>query len=187
MRRPFAAALTAAALAALLTGCSTDRSGDTGAAPAPGTSAGAAAAPSAAGAASGAPDGGAPAAGASAAAGAEGDAALSGNTAAICAQAAKTGIDFAATFAGNVKLQIDAASAGEPAAVQQAEQKATRDVQNYAYALRDMSELAADAKLKKALADMSKQVEAFKGDISKIEEKDMAGLRAKLDEACGTK
>lgn len=183
MRRPFAAALTAAALAAVLTGCSTDRSGDPAAAPAPGVSSGAAApASSAAGGSSGAP-----AAGASAAAGAKGDAALAGNTAAICAQAAKTGIDFAATFAGNVKLQIEAASADEPGAVQQAEQKATRDVQNYSYALRDMSELAADPALKKALAAMSKQVAALKGDISKIEEKDMAGLRTTLDEACGTK
>ena len=184
MRRPSAAALIAAAAAALLTGCSTDRS-DAGAAPAAGTSAPAATvapAPSAAGGGSGAP-----AAGASAAAGAEGDAALSGNTAAICAQAAKTGIDFAGTFAENVKLQIEAASGGEPAAVQQAEQKAARDVQNYSYALRDMSGLAADPALKKALADMSKEAAALKGDLSAIDEKDVAGLRATLDEVCGTK
>ncbi len=184
MRRPLAAA--ALLTAALLTGCSTDTSGagspaagPSAAAPAPG---GSAAPGASAGAASGAP-----AAGASAAAGAEGDAALSGNTAAICAQAAKTGIDFAGTFAQNVKLQVEAASGGEPGAVQQAEQKATRDVQNYSYALKDMSELAADPTLKKTLADMSKQVNGLKGDISKIEEKDMAGLRARLDEACGTK
>ena len=181
MRRPFAAALTAAALAALLTGCSTDRSGDAEAAPAPAAPGGTTSAP-AAGAASGAP-----AAGASAAAGAKGDAALSGNTAAICAQAAKTGIDFAGTFAENVKLQIEAASGGEPAAVQQAEQKAARDVQNYSYALRDMSGLAADPALKKALADMSKEAAALKGDLSAIDEKDVAGLRATLDEVCGTK
>jgi hypothetical protein len=71
--------------------------------------------------------------------------------------------------------------------VQQAEQKAARDVQNYSYALRDMSELAADPTLKKTLAAMGKQAAALKGDISKIDEKDVAGLRARLDEACGTK
>ena len=184
MRRPLAAAALLAA--ALLAGCSTDTSGTgspatgpSAAAPAPG---GSAAPGASAGAASGAP-----AAGASAAAGARGDAALAGNTQAICTQAARTGIDFAATFAENVKLQIEAAAAGEPGAVQQAEQKATRDVQNYSYALKDMSELAADPALKKALADMGERVTALKGDVSKIDEKDLAGLRARLDEACGTK
>jgi hypothetical protein len=114
-----------------------------------------------------------------------GDAALKGNTAAICNQAAKTSGDFAATFAQNLKLQIDAASAKDAAAAQKAEQKAVRDVQNYAYALTDMSKLAADQAVAKALGDMGKQVGTFKADISAIDEEKLAGLRATLDKACG--
>ncbi len=179
MRRPLAAALTAAALtgALLAAGCSTDRSTSGAAgtpAPAPPAGAGGATGASAAG-------------GASQGARPDGDAALSGNTGAICDQAAKTGVEFAATFAENVKLQIEAAAAKEPGALQKAERKAARDVQNYSYALNDMSKLAADPALKAALADMGKQVTALKGDVTKIDEKQLAGLRARLDEACGSK
>ncbi len=161
----------------LAAGCSTDTSGteQTAApAPVPGGSAPAASAP--------APDtaGGAQSGGAKG-----GDAALKGNTAAICNQAAKTSGDFAATFAQNLKLQINAASAKDAAAAQQAEQKSIRDVQNYSYALTDMSKLAADKTVAKALGDMGKQVGAFKADISKIDEEKLAALRTTLDKACG--
>ncbi len=176
MRRPPAAAtLTAAVVAVLLTGCSTDE---------PGAGVAGTAAPAPAPSATAGSTGGGPAAGSSA--GAAGDAALSGNTRAICAQAARTGVDFAATFAANVKLQIEAASSGEPGAVRRAEQKAARDVQNYSYALTDMAKLAADPAVKKALGEMGERVTALKGDVTAIDEKELAGLRATLDEACGT-
>jgi hypothetical protein len=58
-------------------------------------------------------------------------------------------------------------------------------VQNYSYALIDMSKLAADQTVAKALGDMGKQVSAFKADISSIDEEKLAGLRATLDKACG--
>ena len=165
--------LTSAIL--LAAGCSTDTSGtESTAAPAPapgGSSAPAASAPGAGDAQNGGAKGG--------------DAALKGNTAAICNQAAKTSGDFAATFAQNLKLQIDAASAKDPAAAQKVEQKSVRDVQNYSYALTDMSKLAADKAVAKALGDMGKQVGAFKADISAIDEKKLADLRTTLDKACG--
>jgi hypothetical protein len=177
MRRFAAAALTGLFLVA---GCSTDPdAGGTAVAPAP--------APGASVTAS------APAPGASADAtsrqstGARGgDAALSGDTGAICTQAVRIGADFARTFAGNLKLRIDAASSGDPAAVRQAEQKSARDVQNYSYALNDLSKLAADPAVKRALADMSKQVNALNGDVRELDEKKLAGLRTTLDKACGT-
>jgi len=161
----------------LAAGCSTDKSGtEPTAAPAPAPAGGAPAASAPAADASGAARSGA----------AEGgDAALRNNTEAICDQAAKTSGDFAATFAQNLKLQIDAASAKDPVAAQKVEQKAMRDVQNYSYALTDMSKLAADQAVAKALSDMGKQVGAFKADISSIDEKKLADLRATLDKACG--
>ena len=168
-------ALTSVVL--LAAGCSTGKSGtepNAAPAPAPGGSAPVASAP------------GADAAGDAQSGGAKGgDAALQGNTAAICDQAAKTSGDFAATFAQNLKLQIDAASAKDPIAAQKVEQKAMRDVQNYSYALTDMSKLAADQEVAKALGAMGKQVGAFKADISAIDEEKLAGLRATLDKACG--
>ncbi|HET6531767.1 MAG TPA: hypothetical protein VFH03_14320 [Actinoplanes sp.] len=174
MRRPPAAA--ALTVLVLLAGCSTtsDRTATPGpaAAPAPAPSGSVAPRPGASGGGTGDASGG-------------GDARLSGNTAAICNQAAKTGADFAKTFAANLELQIDAASASDPAAAQQAEQKSTRDVQNYSYALNDLSKLAADPAVKKALADMSKQVNALKGDLRKLDGAKLGSLRSTLDEACG--
>jgi hypothetical protein len=163
----------------LAAGCSTDKSGEATAAPAPASGGSAPAA--------GAPAASAPVAGGAATNGGAkgGDAALKGNTAAICNQAAKTSGDFAATFAQNLKLQIDAASAKDAVAAQKAEQKSLRDVQNYSYALTDMSKLAADKAVSQALGDMGKQVGAFKADISAIDEEKLAGLRATLDKACG--
>jgi hypothetical protein len=117
---------------------------------------------------------------------ASGDAALAGDTAAICAQALKTGGDFAKTFAQDIELQINAAAANDPAAVQQAEQKTARDVRNYAFALRDLSELVDDAEVKKALAEMGEQVDALAGNVRELDVAKLTGLRTTLDKACGT-
>jgi hypothetical protein len=115
-----------------------------------------------------------------------GDAALAGNTRAICDQARKTSGNFAATFAQDLKLLIDAASADDPALVAKAEEKTRRDVQNYSFALKDMSQLAADPTVKKALADMGKQVTALQGDVRRIDDRRLAALSGTLDRACGT-
>jgi len=114
-----------------------------------------------------------------------GDAALSGDTDAICNQAAKTGGQFGAQFAQDLKLLIAAESAQGTDVKSQVLQKTTRDVENYAFALADLSKLAADAAVKRALADMSKQVTALKGDVRKLDDRKLAGLRATLDAACG--
>jgi len=171
MRRLMAAAAATAAL--LVAGCSTDKTDTAATAPTP-------AAGSSAGAATGA------SAGASAGAkGAAGDAALSGNTKAICDQAAKTGGNAGATFAQDLKLLIDAESSKDKAAVAAAQQKTTRDVENYSYALQDMSKLTDDAALKKALATMSASVGKLKGDVRKIDAEELGRLQGTLDKACG--
>jgi hypothetical protein len=113
-----------------------------------------------------------------------GDAALAGNTDAICDQAAKTGGEFAATFAQDLKLLIDAESAQDNAQAAKVKAKTSRDVDNYAFALADMSKLAADPALKRALADMSQQVSVLKGDVRKLDAKKLAALRTTLDSAC---
>jgi hypothetical protein len=59
-------------------------------------------------------------------------------------------------------------------------------VQNYSYALNDLAKLAADPAVSTALADMSKQVNALKGDLRKLDETKLNGLRSTLDQACGT-
>jgi hypothetical protein len=112
------------------------------------------------------------------------DAALSGDTTAICAQAARTSTSFGTTFAADYKLLIDAASQGAEAKAQ-ARQKAARDVESFSYALLDMSKLAGDPAVKKALATMGAQVTALKGDLAKIDDKKLADLHATLDQACG--
>jgi hypothetical protein len=110
------------------------------------------------------------------------DAALSGNTAAICSQAAKTGSQFAATFAEDRKLLAKAGSAADKNQAAKARAKAARDVDNYSFALLDMSKLSADPVLKQALADMGRQVSAAKGEVHKVDGKK---LGATLDKACG--
>ncbi|WP_067497141.1 hypothetical protein, partial [Actinoplanes sp. TFC3] len=118
------------------------------------------------------------------AAGAEaGDAALKGNTDAICDQAARIGGDAAKTFAADLKLLKDAKSADADAAAQ-VDQKTTRDVQNYAAALADMAKLTTDAKLKKTLAGMGKQISALDGDVRKLNPDKLAGLQEDLSKAC---
>jgi hypothetical protein len=167
MRRLAAAAVTGVLL---LTGCSAAKTTAAGAptpavAAAPGT-----------GSAGATPD---------ASAAAAGDAALSGDTAAICDQAAKTGGNAGATFAQDLKLLIDAESAKNKAAVAAAQAKTTRDVENYSYALKDMSKLAADPAVKKALAAMGASVDKLKGDVRKIDAAELGKLQGTLSKACG--
>jgi hypothetical protein len=115
---------------------------------------------------------------------AKADAALTGNTKAICAQAERASTSFGEIFIADLKLQIDAAGKGEQAKREAAE-KVARDVQNYSYALADMAELTTDPTLKKALTEMSTQVKALKGDITKLNADKMSALSARLDKACG--
>jgi hypothetical protein len=112
------------------------------------------------------------------------DAALTGDTKAICDQATRTGTAFGQAFLADLKLQIDAANQGAQAK-SQAEQKIAQDVQNYSYALADMAKLTTDKALKKALTQMSKQVIALKGDVTKINSDKMSALSGTLDQACG--
>ncbi len=112
------------------------------------------------------------------------DAALSADTKAICEQAARTSTSFGTTFAADYKLLIDAAEQGA-AAKAQAREKASRDVESFSFALLDMSKLAADPSVKKALATMGAQVTTLKGDLEKIDDKKLADLHATLDAACG--
>jgi len=129
---------------------------------------------------------GADAAGRAAASGKAADRALSGNTAAICAQAGRVTTQFGKTFAEDVRLLIDASSKSDPAAADQAKKKTSRDVASYSFALGDMSKLAGDARVAKALGEMSRQVNALKGDVRKLDETKLADLSDRLDEACGT-
>ena len=112
------------------------------------------------------------------------DKALSGNTKAICDQAARTTTSFGQTFLADLQLQINAASQGA-AAKAQAQQKIDRDVSNFSSALSGMAKLADNKALKSALSQMGKQVKAFKGDVSKINADKMSALSATLDKACG--
>jgi ABC-type phosphate transport system substrate-binding protein len=174
MRRNLAAVAVLGTLLGIA-GCSSGTAASTDA-PGPASSAGAASAAGATGTVTTAPVD--PAVAASA------DAALSGNTKAICAQAARTSTTFGQAFIADLRLQIDAAGKGAEAKTQ-AEQKITRDVQNYSYALADMAKLTTDPALKTALTQMSKQVTALKGDLTKINADKMSALTATLDGACG--
>jgi hypothetical protein len=112
------------------------------------------------------------------------DAALSGNTKAICDQAARTSASFGKTFVADLKLQIDAAAKGGETKAE-VTRKITRDVQSYSYALAEMAKLTDDKTLKSTLTGMSKEVTALKGDITKIDSEKMSDLTATLDKACG--
>jgi len=172
MRRLMAAAAVTAAL--LVAGCSTDKTAtaDTAAAPTPATGASTSAAAGAKGSSA-------------AASGAAGDAALSGNTKAVCDQAAKTGGSAASSFSQDLKLLIDAESADDKAAVAAAKAKTSRDMENYSYALQDMSKLVDDPAVKKALAEMSASVTKLKGDVRKIDAEELGRLQGTLSKACG--
>ncbi|RSM51088.1 hypothetical protein DMB66_42680 [Actinoplanes sp. ATCC 53533] len=174
MRRLLCATAVSGALLLLGAGCSSDDQAGTTAAPAPLASG--ASAP----AVGGATTSSAPAAGPG-----PGDVALAGNSDAICQQAAKTGADAAGTFAEDLKLRIDAESAQDADQVAKAKAKTTRDVENYAYALTDMSKLASEPALKAALADMGKQVATLRGDVLKMDAALLTKLRGTLDKACG--
>jgi hypothetical protein len=50
-----------------------------------------------------------------------------------------------------------------------------------------MAKLAADPALKAALADMSKQVKALKGDVFKIDAAQLTRLQDTLGQACGSR
>jgi len=175
MRRLLCATAVSGALLLLGTGCSADNGTLGAATPAPMPAASGFAAPAGSAAATSA---GAGSAGA-------GDAALSGNSAAICAQAAKTGGDAAKNFAQDLKLLIDAESSQDQDQVAKVKAKTTRDVENYSYALTDMAKLASEPALKQALAEMGKQVTALKGDVRKVDAEQLVKLQATLDRACG--
>lgn len=113
------------------------------------------------------------------------EAARAGNTIGICDQAAKVSGTAAATFAADLKLLIEASSANDKARIARAEEKARRDVENWSFALGDMSKLVADPDVKKALADMSRSVAKLKGNLAKVDPAALDGLRRKLDRACG--
>jgi hypothetical protein len=113
----------------------------------------------------------------------EGDAKLSQDTKAICAQADKLTTSFGATFTQDLKALIDSAQNAKQKA--EVDQKTKRDVQNFSFALTDLSKLAADADLKKALAEMGKEVTALKGDVRQLDADQLGELSGKLDEACG--
>jgi hypothetical protein len=112
------------------------------------------------------------------------DTALSEDTEAICAQASRTSTDFGRTFAEDYQLLIKAAAESKESKAR-AQEKVTRDLDNFSFALLDMSKLAADPSVKKALSAMGGQIKALKGDVSKIDEKKLADLHAVLDKACG--
>jgi len=174
MRRLLCVTAVSGALLLFGAGCSSDDQAGTTAAPTPLVSD--AAAPAAGGGAT---------VSAPAAVPGSGDVALAGNSAAICQQAAKTGAGAAENFAADLKLRIDAESAQDADQVAKAKAKTTRDVENYAYALTDMSKLASEPALKAALADMGKQVTTLKGDVLKMDAAVFAKLRETLDKACG--
>lgn len=176
MRRLLIATAVSGAL--LLTGaCSSDKTDDTPTAGAP--------TPAAPAAGSASPAAGATTGSAGPQTQKGADAALKGNTKAICAQAGKVSGDAGGRFAQDLKLLIDAESAQDKDLVAKAKEKTTRDVENYSYALTDMSKLASDPALKKALADMGKQVTALKGDVRKLDAEKLGALQATLDKACG--
>jgi hypothetical protein len=169
MRRLLAAVAVSSAL--LAAGCSSSSSSSSSApTPAVSVDAGGSAAAAAR-----------PDAGAAAAA----DAALAGNTKAICRQARTTGGNAEANIAQDQKLLAQAGKAKDKAAVAAAQEKATRDVENYAYALQDMSKLVADKTVKKTLAAMSTSVTALKGDVTKFDAGQEGKLAGTLAKACG--
>ncbi|GAA4598909.1 hypothetical protein BJY16_002888 [Actinoplanes octamycinicus] len=112
------------------------------------------------------------------------DAALSADTKAICAQAARTGESFGTNFAADYQVYLGAKAQGAEAKAR-AKEKVTRTVDGYSFALLDMSKLTSDPSLKKALAAMGAQVTALKGDFAKIDDKRLAEISGKLAKACG--
>jgi len=112
------------------------------------------------------------------------DAALSADTEAICDQASRTSTAFGKTVVDNRVLLTRAGEESKEARAK-VQEKVARDVQSFSYALLDMSKLAADAEVKKALATLGAQVAAVKGDITKLDDKRLTALHGTLDTACG--
>ncbi|MEV7625412.1 hypothetical protein [Actinoplanes sp. NPDC089786] len=110
-----------------------------------------------------------------------GDAALSKDTKAICTQADKVTAQFGATFTRDLKVLTGATDAVKA----EVEQKTKRDVQNFSFVLKDLSTLAGDAGLKKALGEMSTEVKALNGDVRKLDADKLGELSGTLDKACG--
>ena len=88
--------------------------------------------------------------------------------------------------AASVAPGASAKPGADPAAADQVKKKTARDVENYAFALRDMAGHTEDPKVSKALGEMSKQVGALKGDVRELDEKKLAAIGGGLDKACGT-
>jgi hypothetical protein len=177
MRRLWATAASGAVLM-LSASCSADP-------PATGTATPAVPPASVAASAPGAPGAPGASAGASGVAPNPGDVALAGNTAAICEQATKVGAQAVTLYGQNKKILADAMTAKDSDLAGKAKAKAQRDMQNWAFALTDLSRLVADTTVKKALAAASTQVTKLRTDIGKINAKDFAAVQAKLDKACG--
>jgi hypothetical protein len=112
-------------------------------------------------------------------------AALAANTPAICDQAERTAGQFGARFEQDRQLMSEAAASKDASRVAQASAKATQDVQNYVFALGDMSKLTTDPKVKAALAAASKQVGGLHGDVRRYDEATADKLTAALRTACG--
>lgn len=132
-----------------------------------------------------APGASSPSAAPSAATGAKGDAGLSKDTKAICAQADRLTSQFSATFTQDLKQLIDASTAENPKLKAEVETKTKRDVQNFSFALKDLSRLAGDPDVKKALGEMGKEVTALNGDVRKLDADKLGELSGTLDKACG--
>lgn len=122
---------------------------------------------------------------ASGAPGGTGDAGLAKDTKAICDQAERLTTQFGATFTQDLKQLIDSSTAKDPKLQQEVELKTKRDVQNFSFALGDLSRLAGDAEVKKALAAMGKEVTALNGDVRKLDADKLGALSGTLDKACG--
>ena len=184
MRRLLAAAASSAVLL-LGAGCSTDTSGDTPSAEATAGTAAPAPGPGASAGATGAPGttGGTDAGGTTAAN--PGDAALAANTGAICTQATKVSGSAVSGFA--VTAKDLAAQKGKNTAVQ-VETKARRDLEGWAFALRDLGGLTTDGALKKSLGGLSGEVvKLSEGDLYKIKNSTIEDIRKRVDTACSGK
>lgn len=112
------------------------------------------------------------------------DTALAEDTGAICAQAGRTSTEFGKTLAEDRQLLVKAAAESKESKVK-AQEKVTRDLENFSFALLDMSKLAADPSVKSALGAMGDRIAALKGDIAKIDEKTLTEMHSVLDKACG--
>jgi hypothetical protein len=171
MRRLWATAASGAVLL-LSAGCSTEPGTSGSAAPAAPTTGAAVSGPAPSARASGVPQ-------------TTGDAALAGNTGAVCSQAARLSGQAAAAYAENLKILVDASSAKNKDLTAKAKEETERDIESWSFALADLSKLVADPGVKKALGDMSKQVVKLKADVQKIDDAELAKVRATLDTACG--